>query len=263
MPDPRQIRILHLMFVPPDLFNANFSARQMVKNNYRAARVFLKYEIPFCCGASFPLKDVCESRGIEPEILLAEILKETREFRLPGAPGFEEWPTSFLIDYVINVHHRYLQNILPELAVLIKDFVEEHQKLYPVLIPLTGQFAQLSKDLTALAQMEEEIIFPYIRQITHAYQNRDSYGKLLVKTLRKPVTMIRNQQLRIEFLLRELNERTNNFTPPEKACINHQVIFARLKELDMDLDQHGHLEKGLLYPRLAQLEAELGYKDPQ
>ena len=251
------------MFVPPDLFNVNLSAKEIVKNNYRAARVLLKYDIQYCCGARFSLKDVCESRGLEPEKVLAEILKETREVRLPGDPGYEDWPTGFLIDYVINVHHRYLQKVLPELNIQLKEFVEEHEKGNPGLKPLPGQFLQLSKELQDLVRVEEEIVFPYIRQITHAQQNRDSYGRLLVRTLRKPVAMLRDQQLRIEFLLDDLRDRTNHFTPPEKACVSHQVIFARLNELDEDIHQHSYLEKDLLYPRLSQLEAELGHTEPE
>ena len=104
---------------------------------------------------------------------------------------------------------------------------------------------------------EEEIIFPYIKQIDNAYRRKETYGSLFVKTLRKPFGSIETEHSKITQLLQELRKITNHYNYPEKACINHRVVFQKLRELDNDLEQHKHLENNILFPRVTEMEREL------
>jgi len=117
---------------------------------------------------------------------------------------------------------------------------------------------QFMKDIPPHMKQEEEIFFPYIKQIHHAYKHRESYARLLIRTLRKPIeeVMLKEHEATGSSLLR-LRKITNNYTPPEKACITHKVTFAKLKELDKDLVQHIHLESNILFPKAIKMEQEL------
>jgi regulator of cell morphogenesis and NO signaling len=57
--------------------------------------------------------------------------------------------------------------------------------------------------------------------------------------------------------LNKLRTLTNNYTPPDNACITHKVTFAKLKEFDKDLVQHIHLESNILFPKAIEMEKEL------
>ena len=105
---------------------------------------------------------------------------------------------------------------------------------------------------------EEEIIFPYVCQISHAYDNRDSFASLLVKTLRKPIEkMMKEEHAIISDIILKFRELTLLYTPPEKACTSHRIIFSKLKELDNDLAQHLYLENEILFPRAIAMEKKL------
>jgi regulator of cell morphogenesis and NO signaling len=105
---------------------------------------------------------------------------------------------------------------------------------------------------------EEEIIFPYITQIAHAYHNKESYAGLLVRTLRKPVEKIMHHEHElVSKSLAEMRRLTNEYILPVGACVQHKVTFSKLLEIDNDLLQHMHLENDILFPRAIAMEQEL------
>jgi regulator of cell morphogenesis and NO signaling len=57
--------------------------------------------------------------------------------------------------------------------------------------------------------------------------------------------------------LQRMRELTNNYTPPENACLAHKVTFLKLKEMDTDLIEHIHLETNILFPKAIAMEKEL------
>ena len=136
--------------------------------------------------------------------------------------------------------------------------MDEHRKKFPELEELEIIMNQFMKDIPPHMKQEEEIFFPYIKQIHHAYKHQESYARLLIRTLRKPIeeVMIKEHETTGSNLHR-LRKITNNYTPPEKACITHKITFAKLKELDKDLVQHIHLESNILFPKAIKMEQEL------
>ena len=92
----------------------------------------------------------------------------------------------------------------------------------------------------------------------HAYESREPYAALLVRTLRKPVeNMMAHEHKYIEKYLTAMREITNNYTPPPNSCITHRVAFFKLKELDNDVVQHMHLENNILFPKAIAMEKEI------
>jgi regulator of cell morphogenesis and NO signaling len=130
----------------------------------------------------------------------------------------------------------------PGLANMWIGLLKDTKKKYLFLDELQEIIAQLRHSFTTHLEQEENVIFPYIRQISHAYNSRESYASLLVRTLRKPVEDIIKQE---------------HDTPPENACISQKVVFLKLKEADSDLAQHLHLENNILFPKAIAMEKEL------
>jgi regulator of cell morphogenesis and NO signaling len=176
----------------------------------------------------------------------------------PSLLSFNEWTVDFLTDYIINIHHSYLRKTLPGLSLQLEHFVEEHITKYPELTQLQINFLKLFKYIIPHIQEEEELMFPYIKQVAHAYDRKDSYAALLIKTLRKPVEkLIKQEHEMVNDAIYNIRKLTNNYIAPEKACTNHRVIYSKLKELDIDLLQHIHLENDILFPKALAMEKEL------
>jgi regulator of cell morphogenesis and NO signaling len=49
---------------------------------------------------------------------------------------------------------------------------------------------------------------------------------------------------------------SNGYTAPADACASYSAFYAALKEFELDLHQHIHLENNILFPRSVRMEEE-------
>lgn len=234
----------------------------IVTGDYRAADVFLKYDIDFCCGGKMSLEQACEARGLDTSGVLDELQKKLSQNGLGIAFEFDEWEIDFLADYILNIHHRYLQKALPEANEYVTRFLLGHRKKFPHLAELAVIMKKMMKEIPPHMKREEEIIFPYIKQIFYAWKNKESYASLLIRTLRKPVEeVMEGEHEAVGEQLQRIREITDHYSLPEKPCITHKVTFSKLKELDQNLVQHIHLENNILFPKAIAMEKELLFQE--
>jgi len=246
------------MFSQVNKIDAGSFVSEIVRYDYRTADLFRKYDIDFCCGGKWSLDSVCKNKNLETKAIIEELEKIVRQIPSNAALEFDSWDIDFLTDYVLNVHHRYLEKALPDVKEQINKFLDGHLKNYPALAILEVIIKRFMKEIPPHMKMEEEIFFPYIKQIYHAHKHRESYARLLIRTLRKPLeeVMLKEHET-TGSNLHHLRKATNNYTPPDNACLTHKVTFAKLKELDKDLVQHIHLESNILFPKAIKMEQEL------
>ncbi len=246
------------MFLKPYQINGSTLVTDIVTKDYRTAEVFRKYGIEYCLDGRHPLEVVCNTRGIDIKVLIRELYAAANTVQLHNSLPFNEWSIDFLADYIVHVHHHYLKSQLPEIKDTLLEFTEEHRNNYSYLPELERIFLRLYNEMLPHLQAEEEIIFPYIRRISHAYNNQESYGSLLVRTLRKPVEeMMNHEHAMVLRWLDKMRELTGDYSSPAGASTNHQVMLFKLKELDNDLVQHMHLENNILFPRAIEMEKML------
>lgn len=230
----------------------------IVLGDYRTSAVFRKYGIEYCCGGKVPLQFACEMRGLNKNDVKKELNESTRYIPFTNGFDYSKWDMDFLIDYVRNIHHVYLNRNLPEINDVLEKFVEGHKKKFPWITDLHTGFKNLQMMLLPHLEEEEQVIFPYIRQIAHAHESREPYAALLVKTLRKPIDrMMAQEHEHVERYIETCRTLTNNYTLPENACVAHKVCFLKLRELDNDLTQHSYLENYVIFPRAIAMEKEL------
>ncbi len=246
------------LFLHSGKIDRNQPVADIVARDYRTADVFRKYGIEYCCGGKSPLHMACALKGVDENRLIEELEVSIREVNTSNTHDFNEWHIDFLTDYIINVHHHYLRRALPVLQDHVDRFAEGHRRKFEYLDELQRLVNQLSRNMIPHLEQEEEIIFPYIRQIGHAYYSRESYASLLVRTLRKPVEdIMQHEHETMTRTLKRLRDLTGNYTLPENACISHRVTFAKLKEVDADIVQHLYLENSILFPKAIAMEKEL------
>lgn len=229
----------------------------IVRNDYRTAPVFRKFNINYCCAGKVSLREICNSMGISESDVLDNLQEVTRNLRLHSGLQFNEWKTDFLIDYLVNVHHAYLYKSLPEILDGLISFMNQHNKKYPELTEIFDTFKRLSELLIAHNRNEEEVIFPYIMRLDSAFSEGETYAQLFVRTLRKSLTSVHADHEKIAALLKKIQVLTNNYNVPENACTNHGVVYGKLREFHDDLVQHKHLENNILLPRAAEIERVL------
>jgi regulator of cell morphogenesis and NO signaling len=146
---------------------------------------------------------------------------------------------------------------MPLLEASLETFVENYKKKYPEVKKVLLLFHELSVLLTTHSRHEEEIIFPYIRQIDSTHRRRETYGNLFVRTLRKPLSNIEQEHEVIMSVLEEIQLLTSNYTCSPGVIIDQLTLYNKLHEFHLDMLQHTHLEDDILYPRALEMEKEL------
>lgn len=238
--------------------NIAFTVSEIVRNNYRTADVFKRYGINYCCSGNVPLADACQSKRINLQEIEVALQKAVTITPLSNTLQFDRWKPDFLIDYLVNIHHAYLHQTLPALEATLTTFIEGHKKKFPELVPVLPCFQQLVQLLQEHNAKEETAIFPYLKQLINAYNRKEAYGSLFVKTMRMPLDhILQNDHQKITQAVLQLRTSTQEYTIPANACTNYGVLLKKLEELDTDLVQHRHLENNILYPTVLEMEKEL------
>jgi regulator of cell morphogenesis and NO signaling len=229
-----------------------------VRNNYRAADVFKKWGIDYCCGGDVPLAVACAQHQADPAAVQHELDLLAGNLLSPEIKAAAEWPLEFLIDYLVHVHHAYLKRELPLLRNMLRGFVHSHRQSFPHLREVEDVFNDLAAELADHNQQEEDSIFPYLKQIIGTHRRKETYGSLFVRALGRPLGQkVSADHNRIAALQAHLRTVTNGYHFSDDACISQQVIYQKLKELDENLKVHKHLENNILYPNVLQMEQEL------
>ena len=203
-------------------------------------------------------KEFVKQKILTSRLSKKELEESIRTVCLSGTLKFDEWNIDFLTDYIVNIHHEYLRKALPEASDYLLHLLQTEQGEFPNLPEVFKVFTDLSREMFPHLQQEEVIIFPYIKQISHAYHSKESYAGLLVRTLRKPVeNVMQHEHESVNRFLLRMRTLTDYYTFAVDASISHRVTFSKLLEIDNDLVQHMHLENNILFPRAIALEKEL------
>jgi regulator of cell morphogenesis and NO signaling len=220
-----------------------------------ATRVFEKLGIDYCCGGGISLEDACFGAGVSLEEVMAAL--EAGKERYEGQ-GNEDWQSRSLADlvnHIVETHHVYTRSELERLDHLSAKVASVHGRNHPELERVRELFLELQKDLIPHMLKEEQVLFPYIRQLEAASQSGHPAPVPFFGTVRNPVRMMAQEHDRAGALLRELRSASRDYEVPADACTSYRTLYEALQEFEKDLHQHIHLENNILFPRAVVLES--------
>ena len=228
---------------------------EIVKNNFKAAAVFEKYNLDFCCKGNKFLSTACVEKGMDESEILSE-LQRIKEYQ-NSSINYEEWSLDFLIDYIINTHHSYVRRMIPIISEHVNKVASVHGSNHPELKEIARIFSVVYKDLKQHMMKEEEILFPHIKYLVKSKANGTKIESPYFGTVQNPVRLMESEHQNAGDELFEIRRLSNSYKVPEDACNTFSVTFQELKEFEEDLHKHVHLENSILFPKSIQLEAKL------
>lgn len=228
---------------------------EIVKKNYKAAAVFEKFGLDFCCRGNKLISNACEEKGISKEELTSELSKLDEQDT--PSEKFDNWELDFLSEYIINVHHKYIRDMIPVVSAHTDKVASVHGKNHPETIKVANNFSIVYKDLKQHMMKEEQILFPYIKYLVKTKNNSLKAEQPYFGTIKNPIRMMESEHESAGDLLYEIRKLTNNYSAPEDACNTYKVLYKELKDFEEDLHQHVHLENYILFPKSVQLEEQL------
>jgi regulator of cell morphogenesis and NO signaling len=225
---------------------------EIVATDFRAAAIFEGFGIDFCCGGRRSLVEACRTADADPAVVLRAI------DALPQAADAEtdvtRWPLDRLIDHIVETHHTYVRQALPAIARHLAKLQEVHGERHPELAPIARVFDEVSDELSQHMLKEEQVLFPYVREL--AGQQGERFGGMMSPfgTVENPIRMMEREHREAADALRIIRELTHEYVAPDDGCRTYSVCMAELSEFERDLHHHVHLENNVLFPRAVALE---------
>lgn len=223
----------------------------IVATDSRAAEVFERFGIDFCCGGRRTLDDACRSAAVDSE----EVRRELEALPPVVTPDSDvtNWPIGRLIDYIVTTHHAYVRASLPVINSHLRKLVDAHGERHPELSRVAQLFENITRELSQHLRKEEQVLFPYVRELAMTADCgrhfRSPFG-----TVENPIRMMEREHREAADDLRGIREATRGFVTPEDGCPTYAACMAELEQFERDLHSHVHLENNVLFPKAVALE---------
>ncbi len=205
---------------------------QAVKERPNIVEILSENNIDFCCGGWEVLEDAVARQGLNVD----EFVEKLNNYETKG--DVNDWRLALdlgkndLMRYIVNHHHRDEEALLEEVDRLLAKILYVHYETHgDSLTKIYQLFLKMKGELAPHFAQEEQIDFPKAMNgevdWQHLRDDHDAVGEML----------------------RELQELTNEFTPPADACNTYVHAFKKLHDLVDDIHLHVFLENSVLFER--------------
>lgn len=217
--------------------------------NFPAALDILnRYNLDYCCNGKKSFVEVCEKANLNPFRIWQEVISTGTNYGQNNYFRFDTWHPGLLVDFIIQHHHQYVRNAIPQIQELLEKLVKVHEENHTELITLRDDFKDLSEELTEHMLKEEEILFPVLKRMFDPGSAGSKHSALLVN-VQDPISVMEHEHTIAGDLIKSIRSITRQYTPPEDACTTYKLAYKMLHEFDVDLMRHIHLENNVLFPK--------------
>ena len=228
---------------------------EYVTENIKTAHVFKKYGIDFCCGGNISIEKACTKKNVNQEVLEKELAEVDTVKDL--IEDYDKWELDFLMIYIENVHHNYVKESLPIISQYANKVAKVHGHHYAHIVKVNQLFHEVANELLAHMEKEEQVLFPFIKQMVEAKKVGNKDVSAPFGTVNNPIRMMEHEHESAGDIFKEISKLTNNYAPHAEACNTFKALYAKLEEFEKDLHQHIHLENNILHPKAIALENKL------
>ncbi|MFK5889891.1 MAG: iron-sulfur cluster repair di-iron protein [Flavobacteriaceae bacterium] len=225
----------------------NKTIAQVVTDDISKASVFKKYNLDFCCGGGISIAEACSKNDIDTESLISDLNNNTSTGNTPNL-NFKDWDIPFLVDYIVNVHHKYVKENMGIISEFAQKVAKVHGDHSPEVVKIAALYEKMAADLDPHLMKEERILFPAIKSYVANKNQSFPFG-----TIESPIGMMENEHEEVGVYAKEIIALSNNFTTPEWACNTYKALYFKLDEFINDLFQHIHLENNILFEKVRNL----------
>jgi regulator of cell morphogenesis and NO signaling len=219
---------------------------EIVTDDFRSAALFKKAGLDFCCGGKKSLESACAEKEKDPDELVNQILDLEKSGADKGN-NYREWSPSFLSEYIVNTHHKYVLKTLPDLMFYTKKIYEVHGERHRELSEVADLFSRINSELLQHLDKEETVLFPAIRQV------QENNSLAIKAIIRSEIERMAGEHEFAGSAMDKINELTGGYTVPSDSCKTYEVTMKLLEEFEDDLHTHVHLENNILYPAALKL----------
>jgi regulator of cell morphogenesis and NO signaling len=229
---------------------------EVVAQDFRAAAIFEKYGIDFCCKGNIPIDEACERKHVYTEDVMREL-----KLLLTGSENnsvdYASWSPAYLADYIEQTHHTFVSEKTPVLMRFLDKLCSVHGPRHPELLEVNRLFCESAAELAMHMKKEELILFPRIRKMTAAATGTLQENAITPGMVQGPIAVMMEEHEHEGDRFSKIDALTGHYQPPADACNTYKATYALLQEFENDLHLHIHLENNILFPKAVEMEKEL------
>ena len=245
-----------------NLMNEKMTVGELVAQYPQARKTLEKLGIDYCCGGKHDLKTAAAEKSVNLDALLAALHEA-----IDAAASTEvsqNWTTATLAelaDHIEAKYHAFMKEQLPRLSLMLAKVKKAHGDNHgQMLTELEDVYLSLREEIEMHLMKEEQILFPYIRQI-EAYANGSGpKPQVHCGSVARPITQMEHEHESAGHALEQMRKLTNNYAVPDDGCATFAALYEGLAAMEDNLHEHIHLENSILFPKAIELEAKAGLK---
>ena len=157
-----------------------------------------------------------------------------------------------LLAHIEATHHAFLRSELPRLNTLLEKVLSAHGENHPELDEVFDLFQALAGDLMPHLMKEEQILFPFIRQMDSGRPAEACFA-----SVQSPIRVMEAEHEAVGALLVRLRSCSSGYAVPADGCASFRTLYDGLKAMEEDLHLHIYLENQILHPRARMMETAL------
>lgn len=219
-------------------------------------RTLERLEIDYCCGGNRTLSEAAAEKEMDVGRLLSALREAAASDEEREERDWTQASMTELVNHIKRTHHSYMKQELPRLDRLLARVQDAHSEKHAQMLGRVRQvFAGLKMEIEMHLMKEEQVLFPYLRQVEAYRDGEGAAPQLHCVSVRNPVTQMKQEHENAAHALERMREITRDYDLPEDACESFRALYEGLEELEDDLHQHIHLENNILFPAALKLEA--------
>lgn len=171
----------------------------------------------------------------------------------PSKPDFAGWSINQLLDYIEIKHHRFVRAQIPVLKESIHQLCILYSDTFPLLEQIRTLFNKYSTDLLQHLDIEEQMLFPVIRNIAAPPDLHDENSCIPPSLLDHMIRKMMDDHMDEGARWRKINILAG------QVELNNPIAdqaFDLLREFEDELHEHIHLESSLLFPSAVKMKQE-------
>ena len=224
---------------------------EVVTKNMGADHVFSKYKIDFCCEGGVSLEDACKKNNVEFETVKLEI--ESIKNIIVGNSDFAEMDLTKAVEHSINIHHKYLNESIAELAPLTAKVAHVHGQDHKEVIEINMLFSKIVSELSEQIALEKNVLFPFVSKFQEQEKSETGNDAKVSNILEHSVKNIEKVYVMVGDAFKSISKLSSNYVVPEEACNSYRFLYEKLEEFEHELHKYIHFEKNILFPKLLKL----------
>lgn len=228
----------------------------IVASDYRAAEVFEKYDMDFCCNGNRSIKEAAEEKKMDWSLLAKEIEEKTKE-KVEGIVSFDELPLDLLSDFIVKTYHKRAMEQIGVIKPLLNKICKVHGHHHEELFEIKALFDKAANIITTHQKKEEIMLYPFIKRMVKVKENNENLKEIPAKRVDDPVHLLTEEHTEQGAIFKQIAQLSQNYRIPADGCHSYKVTFDLLKEFEQDLHKHIHLENNILFPKALKLKEEL------